>query len=233
MPKDLIDDASRMTARKGLELIADYIDKKIIGVTFCVFGARAVGKTELIRAVRGDNVLLNPGQGPTQPGGTRIGSFDPGILGRDAHRARKVFDVSGERTAWERDWCDIYTRVCPRGILFVADHGRVEEHRQALGFLIDMLQTNDPFRLFRRRRPYPRARRRLRALFLVFNKCDIWQGTTCRDDLLAPFAPEIQRIERLIHRQLPRVQYYVRSCSAKYGDGVREMWKDFVEVMKR
>jgi hypothetical protein len=156
----------------------------------------------------------------------KIKDFEITLISKDGINVKQLYDVPGDEEAWERDWVLFFTKKRPRGIVVLIDHENTAKNRAALRFVINMIQRDEPWQLFRRRKGYAKARKELKAFLLLVNKEDFWKGHMILDDIMKSYQEEIQSLENLVEKL--GIWYDIRACSAKYGDGVNDAMRDFV-----
>jgi hypothetical protein len=165
---------------------------------------------------------------PTGPA-QRLPEFDFVVVGHKDVTIKRLFDVGGDKAAWD-DWAIAFVNSRPRGIIFMVDHQRPDEHREALRHVIKLINPQDEsgkgIRALFGRDPYTRARKNLKAFLLLVNKCDLWERTTTLDEILSNYESEMRIIEQFMLAQ--GGQFYAQACSAKYGIHFEEVMLDFI-----
>lgn len=215
--RDFIDRMSTTVSRTSTRL-NDFVFVRIFGLPFIVLGARQTGKTTLIEWLRRNVAVLgNFNPEPTAPGGEFVGSFTS-ALGDQPVRLKPTRDVGGEYGLWETDWADLFREAKPRGIVFMIDHTDVLTHKDALNFLLNLIDEEGD------------SRRNLQAFLLLVNKSDLWQETTTLDKLMLTYSNEIKRL----NQQSARLGYRViiQSASVIGGVGVDDAMRTFVNVIR-
>ena len=198
--------------------IYDFVYVKVFGLPFIVLGARQTGKTTLIEWLRQNVASLEEFQPePTAPGGDHIGSFSS-YIGNEMIRLKPTRDVGGEYEMWETDWVDLFRETKPRGIIFLVDHTDLLKHKDALNFVMNMIEEEDD------------AKRNLKAVMILVNKSDLWLANTSLDKLMANYSNEIKRL----HNQAERLGYQatIYSSSVSTGVGVREAMRTFFNAIR-
>lgn len=193
--------------------IYDFVYVKVFGLPFIVLGARQTGKTTLIEWLRQNVASLEAFQpAPTAPGGDAVGTFSS-YIGDEMMRLKPTRDVGGEYEMWDTDWVELFRETRPRGIIFVLDHTDILKHKDALNFVMNMIEEESD------------AKRNLRALMLLVNKSDLWLSSTSLDKLMANYSNEIKRM----HNQAERLGYQatIYSSSVTSGVGVRDAMHTF------
>lgn len=230
-PTDLIGQILiNVLANAPAKIAADALDwykRRVSGLSFAVFGYRAAGKTTLIRRMRGLPVVANA----SAPTGSleQVPEFDFVIIGGREVTIKRMFDPPGEEKSWP-DWRKVLHESKPKGIIFVIDHERPEDHRKALRHVLNIIKPQDErpkksVALLGKRAP-PNDSKDVRSFLLLVNKCDIWEHDTTLGAILAPYENEIREIEELILNSGGR--FFARACSAKYGTHFEEVMPDFV-----
>jgi GTPase SAR1 family protein len=206
------------TVTEGASLIEDFFYVRIGGLPFIVLGARQVGKTTLIEWLKknmDDIEGFEPE--PTAAGGDDIGDFTSRV--GDTHmRLKPMRDVGGEYAMWETDWVDLFREAQPRGIIFMLDHTDVHMQKDALNFVMQMLDDE------------PATTKKLKAFFIVVNKSDLWGTEMTLDDIMLNYRNEQKRLRA----QAERVgyQYAITQGSLMTGKGIRPVMKAFFNTLR-
>lgn len=196
----------------------DFVYVKVFGLPFIVLGARQTGKTTLIEWLRLNVRTLEEFQpSPTAPGGDAVGAFTS-YIGDETMRLKPTRDVGGEYEMWETDWLDLFRETKPRGIIFLIDHADVLQHKDALNYVMNMIEEETD------------AKRNLKAFMLLVNKSDLWLPNTTLDKLMGSYSNEIKRL----HNQAERLGYQVtiHSSSVATGVGVRDAMRSFFNTIR-
>ncbi len=197
--ENIIDSINRSTSR-----LNDFFYVKVFGLPFIVLGARQTGKTTLIEWMRHNLRDLEEFQPePTAPGGDSVPTFSA-KLGGEGMRLKPVRDVGGEYDMWDTDWIDLFREAQPRGIIFMVDHTDVLAHKDALNFVMNMIDEEIE------------AKRNMRAFVLLVNKSDLWGGKLSIDDLLHSYSNEIKRLKN----QAARIGFQTFIVGGSVTDGV-------------
>lgn len=202
----------------GADRIYDFVYVKVFGLPFIVLGARQTGKTTLIEWLRQNvNSLEEFQPAPTAPGGDPIGTFSS-YIGDETIRLKPTRDVGGEYEMWETDWVELFRETKPRGIIFLLDHSDILKHKDALNFVMNMIEEETD------------AKRNLKAFMLLVNKSDLWLPTTTLDKVMANYSNEIKRL----HNQAERLGYQatIYSSSVATGVGVRDAMRTFFNAIR-
>lgn len=206
------------SVQRGADQLNDFFYVKVYGLSFIVLGARQTGKTTLIEWLR-ENVMtmdeFNPE--PTAPGGDSVSPFSS-FIGDESMRLRPTRDVGGEYEMWDTDWVELFREAKPRGIIFLVDHTDVLKHKDALNFVMNLVEEE------------PDARRNLRAFLLLVNKSDLWLPDTSLDKLMNDYGNEIRRL----NNQAERLHYkaMIHSSSVATGVGVRDAMRSFFNIIR-
>lgn len=201
-----------------INVLQDFFYIKISGVSFVVLGARQTGKTTLIEWLKHNMSVLGDFQpDPTAAGGDVIPDFNTQI-GDTYMKLKPNRDVGGEYAMWETDWVDLFRSAQPRGILFLIDHTDVHLQKDALNFVLQMIDDE------------PMAARQLKAFYILVNKSDLWSDTTTLDDILQNYKNEQKRLKS----QAERVGYKweISEGSLIANRGVTEFMKKFLNVIR-
>jgi hypothetical protein len=203
---------------QSADRIYDFVYVKVFGLPFIILGARQTGKTTLIEWLRQNvNSLEEFQPAPTAPGGDAIGSFSS-YIGDETIRLKPTRDVGGEYEMWETDWVELFRETRPRGIIFLLDHTDVLKHKDALNFVMNMIEEEAD------------AKRNLKAFMLLVNKSDLWLPTTTLDKVMTNYSNEIKRL----HNQAERLgfQATIYSSSVSTGVGVRDAMRTFFNAIR-
>ncbi|MFN8529236.1 MAG: GTPase domain-containing protein [Anaerolineae bacterium] len=196
--QEFIDNLNRSSTR-----LSDFVYVKVFGLPFIVLGARQTGKTTLIEWMRNNlHELEDFDPAPTAPGGETVPTFSA-RMGGEAMRLKPIRDVGGEYDMWETDWVDLFRDAKPRGIIFLIDHTDVLAHKDALNFVMNMIDEEKE------------AKRNLKAFLVIVNKSDLWGGKLTIDDLLHSYGNEIKRLKN----QAERIGFDTWIVGASVRDG--------------
>lgn len=206
------------TVRESVSLLEDFFYVRVNGLPFIVLGARQVGKTTLIEWLHKNMRDIEGFEPePTPAGGDEVPDFTAKI--GDTHmRLSPNRDVGGEYAMWETDWVELFREAQPRGILFVMDHTNVVAQKDALNFVMQMIDDE------------PAAARNLRAFFIIVNKCDLWEGVTTMDAIMDNYRNEQKRLAAQAERL--GYKYAITYGSLHTGKGVKAMMKTFFNVLR-
>ncbi|GAB4513626.1 MAG: hypothetical protein OHK0046_14580 [Anaerolineae bacterium] len=203
---------------EGATLLEDFFLVRISGLPFVVLGARQVGKTTLIEWLRHNMKDVTDFQpDPTAAGGDAVPDFTTRV-GETTMKLKPGRDVGGEYAMWETDWLELFRETQPRGIIFVLDHTDVHLQKDALNFVMQMIDDE------------PAAAANLKAFFILVNKADLWSEDMTLDDIMSHYRNEQKRMKS----QAERVgyKYAVSSGSLHTGRGVKAMMKEFFNVIR-
>lgn len=208
-----ISDLNRTTDR-----LYDFVYVKVFGLPFIVLGARQTGKTTLIEWMKhnlSDIEGFDPA--PTAPGGDSVGTFST-KLGGESIRVKPTRDVGGEYEMWETDWLELFREARPRGVIFMIDHSDVLNHKDALNFVMNMIDEE------------VEAKRNLKAFVLFVNKSDLWGERHTLDDVLKDYSNEVKRLKN----QATRVGYetWIVGGSLKDGANITQTLREFFNKIR-
>ncbi len=198
---------------QSADRIYDFVYVKVLGLPFIILGARQTGKTTLIEWLRQNVATLDEFQpAPTAPGGDNVSSFSS-YIGDEMIRLKPTRDVGGEHEMWETDWIELFRDVKPRGIIFLIDDSDVLKHKDALNFVMNMIEEEGD------------AKRNLKSVMILVNKSDLWLKDTTLDKLMANYSNEVKRL----NNQADRLGYQatIHSSSISTGVGVRDAMRTF------
>ncbi len=203
---------------QSADRIYDFVYVKVLGLPFIVLGARQTGKTTLIEWLRQNVASLSEFQPePTAPGGDNVGLFSS-YIGDEMMRLKPTRDVGGEYEMWETDWLELFRDAKPRGIIFLIDHTDVLKHKDALNFVMNMIEEEAD------------AKRNLKSFLILVNKSDLWLPDTTLDKLMTNYGNEVKRL----HNQAERLGYQatIQSSSIATGVGVRDAMRTFFDQIR-
>jgi hypothetical protein len=198
--------------------LQDFFYVKVSGVGFIVLGARQSGKTTLIEWLKNNMHTLdefNPD--PTAAGGEVVPDFTAKV-GDQYMKLKPTRDVGGEYAMWETDWMDLFRAAQPRGIIFLIDHNDPVLHKDALNFVMQMIEDE------------PSTARHLKAFYILVNKSDLWGDAMTLDDILTNFRNEQKRLRG----QSERIgyKYEIAEGSLATNRGVSEFMKKFFNTVR-
>lgn len=204
---------------EAVEGVVDFAYVKVLGLPFIVLGYRQTGKTTLLRWLNEQNLEALAGfePDPTAAGGEAVMPFRSRFDG-EGFRLRPRRDVGGEYAMWETDWVDLLREARPLGIIFMIDHEHSYHHKDALNFLLQMIDEDVV------------ATSRLKHIMILVNKADLWQDDRSLDDLLDDFRNETRRLRS----QSERVgySYEIRATSLETGEGIHDAMEDFFNTIR-
>lgn len=203
---------------ENLSKLNDFIYVRYFGLPFIVLGARQTGKTTLIEWLhKGAEELERFDPEPTPGGGDPVARFNS-RLNDETVRLNLERDVGGEYAMWEADWVELFRETQPAGIIIMIDHQNPALHKDALNFVLQMMEEEDS------------ARRKLRALLVLVNKYDLWQDDTNMEDILKHYRNEMRRIKLLKGRL--NLWYEIHSCSLLEDVGVEDAMRGFLNAIR-
>ncbi|GIL08721.1 MAG: hypothetical protein BroJett033_2320 [Chloroflexota bacterium] len=206
------------TVTEGVAAVQDFFYVKISGVSFIVLGARQTGKTTLIEWLKHNAGSIEGFEpDPTAAGGEVIDDFSAqlgdGYLKLKPHR-----DVGGEYAMWETDWVELFRTAQPNGIIFLIDHTDVHLQKDALNFVMQMIEDE------------PESARHLKAFYILVNKSDLWGATATLDEILQHYRNEQKRLRALAARL--GFKWSVHEGSLMTGKGVRHAMRQFFDAIR-
>lgn len=201
-----------------VENAVDFTFIRILGLPFIVLGYRQTGKTTLIEWLKRDtSFILDFDPDPTAAGGDAVPAFATQV-GADRMKLKPRRDVGGEYAMWETDWLELFVESRPRGIIFMIDHTNVYQHKDALNFVMQMIDEE------------PQAARKLKTIMLLVNKSDLWSGDTTLSEVLDDYRNEVRRIKSQSERVGYR--YIIASSSLLLGEGIQEAMDEFFNSIR-
>lgn len=201
-----------------ISALQDFFYIKVSGVSFIVLGARQTGKTTLIEWLRHHMHSLGDfAPDPTAAGGDVIPDFTTQV-GDTYMKLKPARDVGGEYAMWETDWIELFRAAQPRGILFLIDHTDVHLQKDALNFVLQMIDDE------------PAASRQLKAFYILVNKSDLWGDDMTLDEIMQQYKNEQKRLRG----QAERLGYKwdVAEGSVMNNRGVGEFLKKFLNTIR-
>ncbi|MCA9907187.1 MAG: hypothetical protein KC519_00965, partial [Anaerolineae bacterium] len=169
--------------------LEDFFYVKISGLSFIVLGARQTGKTTLIEWLRRNLASVGDFEPePTAAGGDLVPGFSAQVDDGRYLKLKPNRDVGGEYAMWETDWIELFREAKPRGIIFMVDHTDAAMHKDALNFVLQMIDDE------------PEAARHLKALFVLVNKSDVWGVDMTMEELVAQYRNEQKRMRAQAER---------------------------------
>ena len=206
------------TVTEGVSLVQDFFYIKIAGLSFIVLGARQTGKTTLIEWLRGNiDTFEDFDPEPTAAGGEAIPDFNT-LVDDTYMKVKPERDVGGEYAMWETDWTELFRTAKPMGILFMMDHTDVHLQKDALNFVMQMIDDE------------PDAARKLRAFYIMVNKSDLWKDEMTLDEIMQNYRNEQRRLRAQAERL--GFKWAIHEGSLKTGTGVRHMLKQFFNILR-
>ena len=206
------------TVTEGVSLVQDFFFIKIAGLSFIVLGARQTGKTTLIEWLRGNlDALEDYIPEPTAAGGELVPDFNT-LVDDTYMKVKPTRDVGGEYAMWETDWAELFRTARPMGILFMMDHTDVHLQKDALNFVMQMIDDE------------PDAARKLRAFYIMVNKSDLWKDEMTLDEIMQNYRNEQRRLRAQAERL--GFKWAIHEGSLKTGTGVRHMLKQFFNILR-
>lgn len=201
-----------------VDSVVDFAYVRILGLPFIVLGYRQTGKTTLLEWLRKDFAVRDGfDPEPTAAGGESVRAFST-HPGREVFRVKPRRDVGGEYSMWETDWVDLLRDTKPRGIIFMIDGSNPIQHKDALNFVLQMIDEEIV------------AVKNLKAFLLMVNKSDLWGDDRELDDVLEDYRNEVRRLNHQAKKQGYEVT--IHSTSLKTGEGVREAVNRFFNTIR-
>ena len=206
------------SVHEGVKTVRDFAYVRILGLPFIVLGYRQTGKTTLIEWLKRDtSYLADFDPEPTAAGGDPVAVFTSQI-GDEHMRLKPRRDVGGEYAMWETDWLDLFRQARPLGIIFMVDHTNAHQHKDALNFVLQMIDEERD------------ARQNLKFFLLLANKSDLWGTETTLGDIMEQFRNETRRLKSQSERL--GYTYLVASSSLKTGAGVSDSLAHFFNAIR-
>lgn len=203
---------------ENLHKLNDFIYVRYYGLPFIVLGSRQTGKTTLIKWLDGGQKALAEFEPSPTPGGGDVVPRFHTHLGEDTFRLKLDRDVGGEYAMWETDWIELFRETKPAGIIFMLDHQDVRVHKEALNFVLQMIDEEES------------ATRNLRAFMILVNKADLWDADMTLDKVLQGYSNEMRRAKLLVQRR--GLWYEVHRCSLLEGFGISGAMQGFLNAIR-
>lgn len=206
------------TLSDGVSVVQDFFYIKISGLSFIVLGARQTGKTTLIEWLRGNIDSIESFEpDPTAAGGEAVPEFNT-LVDDTYMKVKPERDVGGEYAMWETDWTELFRTAKPMGILFLIDHTDVHLQKDALNFVMQMIEDEKS------------AAKNLKAFYIMVNKSDLWGEQTTLDEIMQHYRNEQRRLKALAGRM--NFKWGIHEGSLKTGKGVQHMLKQFFNILR-
>jgi GTPase SAR1 family protein len=198
--------------------LQDFFYIKFSGMSFIVLGSRQTGKTTLIEWLKRNMASIEDFQpDPTAAGGDSVQDFTSHI-GDTYMKLKPNRDVGGEYAMWETDWTELFREAQPRGILFLIDHTDVHLQKDALNFVLQMIEDE------------PAARHNLKAFYILVNKSDLWSDTTTLEEIMHHYRNEQRRLKSQAEHL--HYKWYVTEGSLVTGRGVPDLMRKFFNAIR-
>ncbi|MCB9449852.1 MAG: hypothetical protein H6672_00340 [Anaerolineaceae bacterium] len=202
----------------AVSTLQDFFLVKIGGMSFVVLGARQTGKTTLIEWLRHNMHTLEGFEpDPTAAGGDIVPDFTAKV-GDTYMKLKPHRDVGGEYAMWEADWMELFRAAQPRGILFLMDHTDAHLQKDALNFVLQMIEDE------------PAAARNLKAFYILVNKSDLWTDEYTLDEIMGNYRNEQKRIKGQADKM--HYKWHVGEGSLETGRGVADVMNRFFNAIR-
>lgn len=196
----------------------DFFLVRVAGLSFVVLGSRQVGKTTMIEWLRQNMETLEDFEPePTAAGGEIVPDFNA-HFDDQTMKLKPMRDVGGEYAMWETDWVELFREAEPRGIIFMIDHTDSAVQKDALNFVMQMIEDE------------PYAARNLKAFFILVNKSDLWQEQHTLEEIESRYRNEKRRLMNLAERL--GFKWAMAPGSLNTGKGVRPFMKQFFNTIR-
>ncbi len=206
------------TVSQGVSEIQDFFYVKVSGMSFIVLGARQTGKTTLIEWLRHNMDQLGDFQpDPTAAGGDVVPDFNTQV-GDGYMKLKPNRDVGGEYAMWETDWTELFRTAQPRGIIFMMDHTDAHLQKDALNFVMQMIDDELG------------VAKGVKAFYIIVNKADLWGNHHTLSEIMDNYRNEQKRLKN----QAERVGYKwaIHEGSLVTGKGVRSVIREFFNTIR-
>jgi GTPase SAR1 family protein len=197
----------------------DFMYVKVRGLSFVVLGSRQTGKTTLIEWLKRNMTDIDDFKPePTTAGGNVVSDFTSKIESDEHIKLKPNRDVGGEYAMWETDWIELFRQAQPRGILFLVDHNNIHLHKDALNFVLQMIDDE------------PEARKHLKAFYILVNKSDLWSDETTAEEMLRYYKNEQKRLRAQAQRL--GYKWVIAEGSLLTGEGVGDFIRKFFNTIR-
>jgi hypothetical protein len=204
---------------KNFATLEDFFYVKVWGLSFIVLGSRQTGKTTLIEWLRRNMASIDDfAPDPTTAGGDAVPNFASRVDENKYVRLKANRDVGGEYAMWDTDWVELFREAQPRGILFLIDHTDPHLHKDALNFVMQMIEDE------------PESAKNLRAFFILVNKSDLWGGDMTVEDITQNYRNEFKRLKNQADRM--GYKWSVSEGSLVTGNGVALLIRKFFNTLR-
>ena len=201
-----------------VNVLQDFFYVKVSGVSFIVLGSRQTGKTTLIEWLKHNmNAVDEFNPDPTAAGGDVVPEFTTKV-GDTYMKLKPNRDVGGEYAMWETDWVELFRGARPNGILFMIDHTDPFLQKDALNFVLQMIEDE------------PAAAKSLKAFYILVNKSDLWGDETTLDDIMQHYKNEQKRLKSQAERL--HYKWEIAEGSIISNRGVTEFMKKFINTLR-
>ncbi len=202
----------------NLSKLNDFIYVRYFGLPFIVLGARQTGKTTLIQWLRDGVEELDAFEPePTAGGGDSVPRFNTRVADETV-RLNLERDVGGEYIMWDTDWVELFRETQPAGIIVMLDHLDPTLHKDAMNFVLQMIDEED------------KAKKKLRAMLVLVNKYDLWADQTNMESVMENYRNEMRRAKLLANRH--GMWFEIHSCSLLEGVGIDEAMRGFLNQIR-
>ncbi len=206
------------TISEGVEEIQDFFYVKVSGMSFIVLGARQTGKTTLIEWLKNNMDKIEDFQpDPTTAGGELVSDFNTRV-GDSYMKLKPNRDVGGEYAMWETDWLELFRTAEPRGIIFMVDHTDVHLQKDALNFVMQMIDDE------------PSAAKNLKAFYIMANKADLWGDELTLNEIVENYRNEQKRLKNQAERL--GFKWAIHEGSLATGKGVKTVMREFFNAIR-
>jgi len=203
----------------GISILEDFFYVRIDGLPFIVLGSRQVGKTTLIEWLKHNMKDISDFEpDPTAAGGVAVPDFTSKVSNGQHMKLKPGRDVGGEYAMWETDWVELFREAQPRGIIFLIDHTDVHLQKDALNFVMQMIDDE------------PDAAKNLKAFFIVVNKSDLWSDEQSMEDIMANYRNEQKRMRAQAERT--GYKYAITFGSLMTGKHIKSTIKEFFNAIR-
>lgn len=199
--------------------VNDFMYVKVHGLSFIVLGSRQTGKTTLIEWLKRNMSEIDDfAPEPTAAGGDVVPDFASKIESDEHIKLKPNRDVGGEYAMWETDWIELFRQAQPRGILFLIDHNDIHLHKDALNFVLQMIDDE------------PEASKSLKAFYILVNKSDVWSEKSTIEEMLKYYKNEQKRLRAQSQRL--GYKWVIAQGSLLTGEGVPDFVRKFFNTIR-
>ncbi len=212
--------AGRVGLEEGLKhynKLVNNLYTRVIGLPFVVLGNPGTGKTTLLDLLKTGESRVELTEHISTRSPEIIEDFEYRINKEKTIKLRPQFDVPGEAELRNAIWTQLLRDAKPTGIIFLMDHTDTQSHKEALSFIINMIDKDTMLRW------------RLKAFLILINKQDLWSDRTDKENIWKDYFSEDLRLRSMAERHKFKWKY--AACSLTRGVGISEEISNFLNAI--